>query len=150
MPNYNQAPELKFNGDKQLPNEKQTYQIPQGLGDIIFNELGNSSAQLRIMLVLIGTKPGFKISEAWILDRTGLQHASYIKARKALIDRGWISLDSTKTITVNFYNIYKKDCSNTILPQESNTILPQESNTILPIINNVIDNKIDKSDTFVF
>ena len=142
MPNYNQAPELKFNGDKQLPNEKQTYQIPQGLGDIIFNELGNSSAQLRIMLVLIGTKPGFKISEAWILDRTGLQHASYIKARKALIDRGWISLDSTKTITVNFYNIYKKDCSN--------TILPQESNTILPIINNVIDNKIDKSDTFVF
>ena len=88
MANFKQAPELKFTGQKP---EGQYYAIPQSLADIIFNELGNSSAQLRIMMVLIGTKEGFKISEKWILDRTGLLHASYITARKALVKRGWLS-----------------------------------------------------------
>ena len=133
MPNYNQAPELKFNGEKS--HDKQFYQIPQKLADIVFNELGNSSAQLRVMMVLIGTKEGFKVSEQWILDRTGLQHASYINARKALINKGWLSLEAANSITVNFNNIYKKDCSNTTLLQCSNTTLLQCSNTTLPITN---------------
>ena len=54
MANFKQAPELKFTGQKP---EGQYYAIPQSLADIIFNELGNSSAQLRIMMVLIGTPP---------------------------------------------------------------------------------------------
>ena len=86
-------------------------------------------------MVLIGTKEGFKVSEQWILDRTGLQHASYINARKALINKGWLSLEAANSITVNFNNIYKKNCSNTTLPQCSNTTLPQCSNTTLPITN---------------
>ena len=52
--------------------------------DIIFSTLGNSSAQLRIMIVLIGTKPGFGISEKWILDITGLTERSYERARDSL------------------------------------------------------------------
>lgn len=142
MPNYNQAPELKFNGEKSHDN--QFYKIPQGLADIVFNELGNSSAQLRVMMVLIGTKEGFKISEQWILDRTGLQHASYINARKALVNRGWLSLEAANSITVNFNNIYKKECSNTTLPQRSNTTLPQCSNTTLPITDKETDKKTNK------
>ena len=141
MPNYNQAPELKHEGKKSQDNK--FYQIPQSLADIIFNELGNSSAQLRIMLVLIGTKEGFKVSEQWILDRTGLQHASYITARKALIARGWLSLDNAKSITVNFNNIYPKEKSNMVLPQPSNMVLPQCSNTILPITDNETNKETD-------
>ena len=104
MANTQQAPKLKHNGVKQ--KNEQFYQLPQELMDIIFNKLKDASAQLRVMIVLIGTKPGFNISEQWILDRTGLLHASYIKARKALIERGWISLDAATTITVNFDVIY--------------------------------------------
>ena len=92
MANYEQAPILCFNGSKTQDNTtNQTYQIPQKLADIIFNTLGNSSAQIRIMLVLCGTKEGFSISEKWMLERTGLQHASYVSARKSLVDRGWLT-----------------------------------------------------------
>lgn len=105
MPNTRQAPVLMFSGEK-AQNVPNTYQIPQNLADIIFKKLGNSSAQLRVMLVLIGTKEGWSVSEKWILDRTGLQHASYLSARKALSDRGWITLEPSKSITVNFDVIY--------------------------------------------
>lgn len=133
MANFRQAPELKFTGQKP---EGQYYAIPQDLADIIFNVLGNSSAQLRIMIVLIGTKEGFKISEKWILDRTGLLHASYIKARQELVKKGWLSHDETEGITVNFNTILsEKNRGNTVLPQRSNTILPQCSNMVLPITN---------------
>lgn len=100
MANFNHAPILSF--DK--PKEKGTnyYELPQKLMDIIFKKLGNSSAQLRIMIVLIGTKPGFGISEQWMLERTGLSQPSYIKARKALVDMGWITLEKRETIKVNF------------------------------------------------
>lgn len=125
MANFKQAPELKFSGKKP---EGQYYTIPQNLADIIFNKLGNSSAQLRIMIVLIGTKQGFKISEKWILDRTGLLHASYIKARQELVKRGWLSHNEAEGITVNF---------NAILDEKNrgNMVLPQCSNMVLPITN---------------
>ena len=160
MANYNQAPTLKFNGHK---NKGQFYQIPQDLADIIFNELGNSSAQLRIMMVLLGTKEGFNISDKWICERTGLKHPSYINARKALVNKGWLTHEAAKGITVNINAIYENssnttlpldetndNCSNTtllqrgntILPQCSNTALPQRGNTTLPITYNT-DNKTD-------
>lgn len=133
MANFRQAPELKFTGQKP---EGQYYAIPQDLADIIFNKLGNSSAQLRIMIVLIGTKKGFKITEKWILERTGLLHASYIKARQELVKKGWLSHNEKEGITVNFNTILdEKNRGNTILPQPGNTVLPQCSNTVLPITN---------------
>lgn len=162
MANYQQAPTLKFNGVKSLGNN--FYGIPQDLADIIFRELGNSSAQLRIMIVLIGTKEGFNISDKWICERTGLQHPSYITARKALVKRGWLTHEAAKGITVNIDAIYgrncgnttlpeeEKNCSNTTLPERSNTVLPQRgnmvlpegSNMVLPITDKETDNKIDK------
>ena len=146
MGNYNQAPELRFNGAK---GGGQFYMIPQELADIIFKELGNASAQLRIMLVLLGTKEGFRISDKWICDRTGLQHPSYITARKALVSRGWLTHDAAKGITVNLDAIYnrgnmvlpdetKKSCSNTVLPQGSNMVLPHSSNMVLPQRSNMV------------
>ena len=131
MANFRQAPELKFTGKKPAG---QYYVIPQNLADIIFNKLGNSSAQLRIMIVLIGTKEGFKITEKWILERTGLLHASYIKARQELVKKGWLSHSEKEGITVNFNTILdEKNRGNTVLPQPGNTVLPQCSNTVLPI-----------------
>ena len=84
--------------------------------DIIFAELGNSSAQLRIMIVLIGTKPDFGVSEKWICDRTGLLPSSYKSARKQLVKRGWLTHEDGKII-VNFKNIYAS--SNMVYPLQN-------------------------------
>jgi len=101
-----QAPTLQHNGVKSRVEKEQYYQIPQALADAVFSVLGNSSAQLRIMLVLIGTKPGFNISQKWILQRTGLKERSYIEARKALVARGWIKHLECDSIIVNLDKIY--------------------------------------------
>ena len=102
------APKLVFNGAKEQDNENtnQSYIIPQKLGDIIFNELGNKSAQLRIMIVLCGTKEGFGISTEWMRQRTGLSQQSYSAAMKELEKIGWITHKSYQSISINFDTIY--------------------------------------------
>ena len=101
------APSLQYNGQKIQDNPtKQTYQIPQRLCDIIFNTLRDSSAQLRVMLVLVGTKEGFFISNKWICERTGLLQPSYNRALRELVKRGWLSHAPYRTIKVNFDKIY--------------------------------------------
>lgn len=100
------APTLEHNGAKSRVEKEQYYQIPQALADAVFSVLGNSSAQLRIMIVLIGTKPGFHISQKWILQRTGLKERSYIEARKALVARGWLKHLECDSIIVNLDKIY--------------------------------------------
>ena len=102
------APSLHFTGTKEQDNHThQTYMIPQRLGDIIFNVLGDSSAQIRIMLVLCGTKEDFFISGKWMEKRTGLSQQSYSAALKKLVERGWVSHRNYQTIRVNFDKIYE-------------------------------------------
>lgn len=113
------APTLKHNGEKKQTDAEQFYQIPQALADIVFSTLGNSSAQLRIMIVLIGTKPGFNISQQWILQRTGLCERSYLLARQALVKRGWLSHCDGESITINYNKIYQADSPATIAGKET-------------------------------
>lgn len=102
------APVLRYNGKKDQENTtNQFYAIPQSLADIIFAKLGNKSAQLRVMLVLVGTKEGFFVSENWICDRTGLTRQSYERARDELKKMGWLSHKASDHISVNFDTIYK-------------------------------------------
>lgn len=108
MPNYIQAPTLVQNGVKQKENDKNFYLLPQTLMDKIFNELGNRSAEVRLMVILVGTKPGFKLSDAWVQERTGLSHASYNRARNSLIEREWLSYNKiSNELIINYDNIYK-------------------------------------------
>ena len=81
--------------------------IPQRLGDIIFNVLGDSSAQIRIMMVLCGTKEDFFISAKWIHKRTGLSQQSYSAALKKLVERGWLKHVNYQHIWINFDKIYE-------------------------------------------
>lgn len=73
----------------------------------IFNVLGNSSAQIKIMMVLCGTKEGFFISGKWMQGRTGLPPQSYSSALKKLVKRGWVTHRNYQTIRVNFDKIYE-------------------------------------------
>ena len=95
--------------------------IPQRLADIIFNILGDSSAQLRIMLVLCGTKEDFFISGKWMTKRTGLSQQSYSTALKKLVKRGWVSHQNYSTIRVNFDKIYEDGPHNVRLQFSHNT-----------------------------
>ena len=76
--------------------------LPQALTDIIFTELGNSSAQLRIMMVLCGTKEDFFISGKWMEKRTGLSQQSYSAALRKLVQRGWVKHIHYSHIVVNY------------------------------------------------
>ena len=81
--------------------------IPQRLADIIFNVLGDASAQKRIMMVLCGTKENFFISAKWINGRTGLSQQSYSAALRKLVKRGWVKHINYSHIVVNYDKIYE-------------------------------------------
>jgi Mn-dependent DtxR family transcriptional regulator len=81
--------------------------IPQRLADIIFNVLRDSSAQIRIMMVLCGTKEEFFISGKWIQKRTGLSQQSYSESLKKLVARGWVKHVKYQHIWINFDKIYE-------------------------------------------
>lgn len=110
MPNNKQAPKLIHRGSKFLdPEHKRFYQIPQEAGDIIFNEIDyRAAAQVKIMIILMGTEGNgtFGVSEKWMQDRTGTSKDGYLKARKALEEKGWLTVEDGK-IYVNFDAIYK-------------------------------------------
>lgn len=149
------APILEYNGEKNKADNVQFYQLPQKLMDIIFSTLGNSSAQLRIMIVLIGTKPGFGISEKWILDRTGLTERSYERARDSLEQLGWIKHIPAKKIIVDYNAIYAgkpdtkagKKKPDTIAGKAPDISAGNAPDTVAGIIDNGIDNNKEKATT---
>ena len=95
MADLQQAPRLIHKGKKFI-EKIPFYQVPQDLMDIILHKLdGKSGNQMKIMWVLLGSAGdgSFKISEKWICERTGMSQPAYIRARKALIERGWLRLE---------------------------------------------------------
>lgn len=96
MANLRQAPKLYHTGKKHQGN---FYQLPQDLMDIVFNKIdGKCGNQIKLMCVLLGTQGNgtFGVSEKWICERTGMVQQTYNKARKALIDRGWLKQEDGK------------------------------------------------------
>ena len=138
------APILIHNGNKKVG--VQYYALSQSLMDIIFRELGNASAQLRIMIVLIGTKPNFGVSQQWILDRTGLCERSYIRARDELVKRGWLSHVPCERITVNFNAIVSCGKPATMSGNTHDIIAGKAPDAIADIINNDIVNEYNKEE----
>lgn len=97
MPNYKQAPKLYH--DKSHFEVGNFYSLPQNLMDCVFNQLdGKCGNQIKLITVLLGTlgNGSFGVSEKWICERTGMRHETYINARKALVEKGWIYLDKQK------------------------------------------------------
>lgn len=106
MNTFRQAPRLFHIGSK---DKKDFYLLPKNLMDSVFNQLsGKQGNQIKLMSVLLGTAGdgSFAVSEKWICDRTGMDQSNYSRARKALIDRGWLRLENGK-LYVNFNEFYK-------------------------------------------
>jgi len=102
--NYKQAPLLVHNGFKQKFGTRNYYELPQELMRTVFNKLsGKHGNQLKLLIVLMGTagNRGFRVSQKWITDLTGMDESGYKRARKALADMGWITHENGY-IAVNF------------------------------------------------
>lgn len=102
--NTKQAPKLVFNGEK-FNKTKGFYQIPQEAADRVFAEFARKPAYLRLMLVLIGTEPGFGLSVKWITERTGMTQQTYYNTRDELAEMGWLTCENNQVI-VNFDKLY--------------------------------------------
>ena len=106
--NYKQAPLLVHNGFKQRFGNRNYYELPQELMRTVFNRLsGKHGNQLKLLIVLMGTagNRGFRVSQKWITDLTGMDESGYKRARKALTDMGWITHENGY-IAVNFDAIW--------------------------------------------
>lgn len=108
--NLRQAPELCSIGEK----NRETNSIKGKairthlLETIIMNGLGERDmAQLKIMLFLTGNaaNSGYKIAEKTICERCKISESGYKKARKALVELGWIKHENG-SITVDYDAIY--------------------------------------------
>lgn len=103
-----EAPVLYNKGNKQYKGSKWTSIRDVELEQAICCGLGNSSAQLRVMLALTSPAAGkWKVSTKWLCDYTGLKQQSYDLARKALEQKGWITCVPRKSITINYDAIWR-------------------------------------------
>lgn len=160
MPNYNQAPVIAVQGTKNRDSKGWGKAIrTHELETILMTQLGSRDmAMLKIMLFLTGNAEGFAVAEKTICERCNISESGYKKARKSLIDMGWITLQQGKEIRVNYDNIYgitentpsndleknKGITENTPLRYIENTPLGITENTHNNITNNINDNIIKK------
>lgn len=133
MPNYNQAPKIKYQGKKEYD--------PAGLGKAIrthelesriMRGVGQNMSALKIMLFVTGNAEGFAVAQKTIMDRCGMSKDSYYKSRQMLEDKGWIKLNGDEII-VDYDAIYElksNECSTSTKGNESYTpIKGNESST---------------------
>lgn len=111
MPNYNQAPSIKYIGNKLSDEKKWGYaKRSHELETAIMCGLGERDmAMLKIMLFLTGNAEGFQVAEATICERCNISSTGYKKARKKLADMGWIHINAKdNTIEIDYDAILKK------------------------------------------
>ena len=117
------APHIKHCGTKILPDYDETYALPSTLLKTIFNQLnGKCGNQLKLITLLMGV-PGngqYRLSQKDIMTMTGMDESGYKRARKALIDLGWIT-HRDGMIQVHFDKIRGSAAS---APEKENTSSP--------------------------
>lgn len=173
MANYLQAPTLIHKG-KKLKGNTIYWQLPQDLMAYVFNELDTKSgAQIKLMCLLLGTagNGSFSVSEKFVTDTCNISEQGYKTARKALVNRGWITHDTkNQKIIVNIDMMYKaieekakeekeknnvsyetNDGDNSDIPIEDNSIIPIEDNSVIPkginqLSHNIEDIEYNKED----
>lgn len=155
MPNFIQAPEIKFNGEKfkETPELKGKAIYSHLFMNALMNGLGERDcAALKIMLFLCGNAQGFKVAEKTICERCNISETGYRKARNKLVDLGWISYTPYKEIIVNYNTIYNTgtQCPSPLLsaPQEDYSVTVAEDysvprTTITQYTHNNITNSIN-------
>ena len=108
------------------------------------NGLGERDfAAMKIMLFLTGNAEGFGVAEKTILERCNISESAYKKARKKLVDKGWITHKPGEAIIVNYNTIFKGYTDNTSsnsMGYTENTSKGCTENTPLGITENTHNN----------
>jgi hypothetical protein len=125
MGNTKQAPILIHEGDKM--DSRQFYCIDQNLCETIFNELsGKNGNSLKLIFFLLGNSGtgNFRVSEQTVKNATGMDKKSYQRARKDLIERGWIRTEKGKIIVLiqNIVRMENRGDNKSTLEESSNLI----------------------------
>lgn len=144
--NFKQAPKLYHSGKKK---QGIFYQLPQDLIDIVFNTLdGKNGNQIKLMCVLLGTQGNgsFGVSEKWICERTGMVQQTYNKARKALIDRGWLKLEEGK-LFVLVSAIYAEGTTSNCVKAQSEIVSRDNMKLCQDTTSNCVDTISKSQDT---
>lgn len=143
------APELKAVGSKQDAEGSNFYQIPQSVCDIVFTKLGSQAVgAMKLMIVLIGTKPncGFRLSEDWLMQRTGIKSAKTLStARQKLVEMGWIEYEPYKYLTIRYDVILgqeekKKDAATTSKTSNLEKVTTEKSTQEIPVVKVATEN----------
>lgn len=115
------APALIFVGDKFnnkgtiSSSNKNGYHFGQQ-ADIIRNYIcqtltGNNGNYLKLMWLLLSTDEGFKVSQKWVLDSTGMTKDKYYDTRKDLCAMNWLIYDAEKEeLGINYDFMWRQAC----------------------------------------
>lgn len=98
--NFRNAPILKYTEQKDSRcGSDNFYLLPQDLMDAVMAGLhGNAMNQLKLMIILLGTREGFSLTEEYMLERMKVDQQAYLRARKALINKGWLKKEKGEII----------------------------------------------------
>lgn len=120
MTSFQKAPVLTHNGlkDRNIMGwgfAKRPHELETAFAQLL---AGKEFAMYKIMMFLSGNAPNkFKVAEKTIMERCNISESGYKKARKKLVDMGWISHAPSQYIQVNFnkiysdYDNYRQGCS---------------------------------------
>lgn len=98
------APILAVDSDKESYEDTTGFtQIPNTILSKLFEKLSSSPAQLRLMIILIGTKPGFGLSKTWLMERAQVCRTNLYRTLNALIDNGYLSRDEERNLLIINY-----------------------------------------------
>lgn len=91
---FRTAPRLYFSEPKDdRCGSDNFYMLPQELMTAVMSGItGNCLNQLKLMILLLGTKEGFALSEDFVLKKLRITQQAYLKARKALVEKNWITI----------------------------------------------------------
>ena len=146
MPNIQQAPAIKYNGEKFYdPNRMGKAIRTHELESAIMCGLGERDfVPMKVMLFLTGNAEGFQVAEKTILERCNISEAAYKRARQKLAEMGWITHVPGKEIIVNYFNIYNKNKGYT--DDTSKGYIEYTSQRYIDDTHNNINNKINNKD----
>lgn len=127
MTNLLQAPKLYYSQEAKMKGKDKGFTMRSiALEDKIMQE-SNNVGEVKLMFFLTANAGdgSFGVAEKTVLDRCGMSESTYKRAKKALIEKGWITAVSGKSITVNIEKIMgcQVDTSSKTMGCQNDTLL---------------------------
>lgn len=101
------APRLDFQGQKWIKDNEQRITVADRLL-VSIGKLNLTANERLILILLLGQKEGFRPTETFVRERTGMTHQTYMNARKGLEEKCLIHCEPYKEIVILIDQIEKR------------------------------------------